>query len=363
MSRTAPGAVIVGTGFGVLTHLRAMRAAGFDVRALVGRDAEKARERARLFDVPNALTSLDEALALPGVEAVAVATPPHSHCEIVLAALAAGKHVLCEKPFARDAAEGERMLAAAERAGVVHLLGTEFRFATGQALAARAVAGGAIGTPRLATFVLQMPALTDPAAELPDWWTRSSEGGGWLGAFGSHVIDQLQGLLGSFVEVSASLGALAHPDWTADDSYTIHFRTDRGAEGVLQSSCAARGPLLSTARVVGDRGTLWIAGDDVFVADAEGERKLDVPEDLVLPAPVPPPGELLVTAYDMLHSMGIDLAPYTRLYEGMLARMRGGASESGPVPATFAEGVSVQRVLDAARRSSTEGGAVTIKPV
>ena len=64
------GAVVVGTGFGCYTHVRALRAAGFDVHAVVGRDPAKTTERAALFDVPAALTSLDDAMALPGVDAV-----------------------------------------------------------------------------------------------------------------------------------------------------------------------------------------------------------------------------------------------------------------------------------------------------
>src|SRR6188472_2909113 len=71
------GAVVVGTGFGVLTHLRALRAAGFEVTALVGRDPAKTAERAELFGVPHACTSLEEALSHDRTEVVAVATPPH----------------------------------------------------------------------------------------------------------------------------------------------------------------------------------------------------------------------------------------------------------------------------------------------
>src|SRR5438309_1555286 len=126
----------VGTSFGCVTDVRALRAAGFEVVGLVGRDPEKSAERAERFEVPSGLTSLDAALALPGVDAVTVATPPHTHASIVLDAVAAGKHVVCEKPFARDAAEARQMLKAAEDAGVVHLLGTEFRWAPGQALLA-----------------------------------------------------------------------------------------------------------------------------------------------------------------------------------------------------------------------------------
>src|SRR5690606_25385006 len=128
---------------------------------------------------------------------------------IVLAVIASGKHVVCEKPFARDSAEGAAMLSAAERTRIIHLLGTEFRFGTGQATLTRAVRGGAIGTPRFGLFELQLPTHADPQAELPGWWQLESEGGGWLGAHGSHVIDQIRTTMGEIVGVSASLQRLS----------------------------------------------------------------------------------------------------------------------------------------------------------
>src|SRR5215831_8691981 len=164
------GAVVVGTGFGCITHARALRAAGIAVRALVGRDPVRTRQRAEQFGVDVALTSIDEALALDGVDAVTIATPPHTHAELALAAIAAGKHVICEKPFARDTAEARRVLAAAEAAGIVHVIGTEFRWDAGQATLARTVRSGAIGQPRLATVAMVVPMLADPAAEVPAWW-------------------------------------------------------------------------------------------------------------------------------------------------------------------------------------------------
>ena len=321
MNQDNLGAIVVGTGFGILTHTRALRAAGFDVRGLVGRNPAKTAERAKGAGIPNAATSLAEALALPGVDVVAVATPPHSHCEIVLESIAAGKHIVCEKPFARNAAEGQRMLDAAEAAGIVHLLGTEFRWSTGQALATRAIRAGVIGEPRLATFLLQLPTLADPAGEVPSWWSDAREGGGWLGAFASHVIDQIRVTLGEFEGVSASLSVLSERDWTADDTYTVHFRTTSGADGVIQSSAATWGPPLFTTRIAGSKGTLWIEGDHVQVADRDGQRSLDIPEDLRNDAPIPPPSELLHTTYDMMHSMGIDLAPYTKLFLALKDRI------------------------------------------
>ena len=363
MSTEAPGVVVVGTGFGVLTHVRALRRAGFEVVALVGRDPGRTASRAAAVGVERACGSLAEALELPGVGAVTVATPPHTHHDLVIQAVEAGCHVVCEKPFARDATEAAAMLDAARRAGVVHQLGTEFRWATGQATAARAVQRGVIGEPRLATFVFDAPLLADPDGEVPEWWGDAGSGGGWLGAYGTHVIDQLRTMLGEFEGVSASLHCLSGRDWSADDSYTVHFRTRSGASGMLSSSVGAWGPFGVTARLVGAGATLWLEGDVVRVADATGERELPVPEDLVLPAAEPPDPGLLVTAYDALHSTGMDLAPYTRLFSTFAARIRGATGPFDPAPATFVDGLANQRVLDAIRSSSASGGAwVDIEP-
>ena len=110
-----------------------MRAAGFTVEALVGRDPQRSQRRADWLGVARGLTSLDEALAIPGVEAVTIATPPAAHADVAIRVAEAGRHVLCEKPFALDAGEARAMLDAAEHAGVTHLVGHEFRWATEEA--------------------------------------------------------------------------------------------------------------------------------------------------------------------------------------------------------------------------------------
>ena len=347
-----PGVVIVGTGFGCITHLRALRAAGFEVHALVGRDPDKTRARAARFEVPHGLTDLGDALALPGVDAVAVATPPFTHAPITLDAIAAGRHVLCEKPFARNAAEAQLMLDAADVAGVVHCLGTEFRWSSGQASMARVVHSGAIGTPKLVTILMHLPMLADPAGEVPGWWGRADEGGGWLGAQAAHAVDQVRVMLGEFAGVSASLSQVAARDWDVEDTFTVHFRTRSGAAGILQSTIGAWGPPVFCTRVAGERGTVWADFDTVHVADASGTRTVPAPDDLPIAAPEPPPDDLLVTAYDGLHAFGIDLPPYTRLCEAFRARIEGRAVPDDPPLATFADGVAAMRVLDAIRESS-----------
>ena len=195
------GAVVIGTNYGVLAHVRALRNAGFVVLALVGRDTQKAAVRAKALGVPHGLGNLDEALTLPGVNVVSVTTPPHTHAEITLAAIAAGKHVLCEKPFALNLAQARELLSAAERAGVVHFMGNEYRFGTTQESLRRVVASGAIGDPTKAIIIRHRPSLTDPATELPPWWESAADGGGWLGALGSHIIDQVRSTVGEFEAV------------------------------------------------------------------------------------------------------------------------------------------------------------------
>jgi predicted dehydrogenase len=353
------GVAVVGTGFGCLTHVRTLRAAGFDVRALVGRDVGKTSERAQRFAIPNACTSLSEALGLGGVDAVTIATPPHSHASIARDAIAAGKHVLCEKPFTRDATEARELLAAAERAGVVHLLGAEMRFNPGQALFTRVVRSGEIGDARLATFLMHVPLLADAGAEVPGWWSDAAAGGGWLGAHAPHVIDQVRTTVGEIAGVSASLPRIVERAWTAEDSYLVSFRTTNGAAGVMESVAADRGPMLITARVVGTLGTAWAAGDRVRVSDANGTREVAVPDELRVAPPEPPPADLLVTAYDQLHSFGIDYGPYVRLCEHFLARIEGRTPPAGPEPATFADGVANMAVMDAIRASAATGGDFT----
>src|SRR5207237_5531620 len=105
--------------------------------------------------------------------------------------------------------------------------------AAGQALLDRVVRGGAIGEPRLATFILHLPILADPSGELPDWWANAEQGGGWLGAHAPHVIDQIRVMLGEIDGVSAGLTLASDRAAGAEDSYTVHFRTRSGVAGVM----------------------------------------------------------------------------------------------------------------------------------
>lgn len=347
-----PGAVVVGTGFGCRVHVPALRAAGFEVVGLVGTDPDRTRRRAERAGVAHAFTDLADALARDDVVAVTIATPPHTHAPIAVAAVGAGRHVICEKPFALDAAEARAMLAAAESAGVTHLVGHEFRWAPERALGARAIAGGAIGEPRFASFVSYVPLVADPDARVPDWWFDRGSGGGWLGASGSHVVDQIRTWLGELESVSATLAVVSDRREVAEDSFTVRFRLRGGADGVLQQTAAAWGPYSGITKVAGTDGSLWTEGDAVWLADRDGTRVLSVPDDL---APLPAPEVSDDPRHAFTH---LEVGPYTRLCEALMAGVQGRAHEA-PVPApTFADGVACMTVLDAIRASAAAGGDV-----
>jgi predicted dehydrogenase len=345
MARNNLRAVVAGTVFGARVQVPALRAAGFEVAGLVGTDVRRTAERAEAAGVPQAFTDLEAAIARTQADVVAIATPPYTHRDLVMTALAHGCHILCEKPFAKDAAEGREMLEAAHRAGVVHVAGHEFRWTPSQALAARVLAEGVIGEPRFMTLVLYMPFIGARGADMPPWWYDQDAGGGWLGASGSHAIDQVRTWAGEFSAVSAALPAVSVPTDGAEDSFAIRFTLANGVEGVLQQSGGAVGPGAEFARVAGTAGTLWLQDGGVWVADAKGTRQLPMPPDLTLPAAAPndPPP----------HMIGL----YTRLCEQMRALLEGRAPSGPPTP-TFADAVACMAVLDAVRASAARGGAL-----
>jgi predicted dehydrogenase len=349
-----PGAVVAGTGFGCRVHVPALRNAGFIVHALVGRDASRTRRRADRLGVEHSCTSLTDALALPGVDAVTIATPPDAHAPLTIEACEAGRHVLCEKPFALDAVEAELMMAAAERAGVTHLVGHEFRWAPDRAVAARAIASGAIGEPRTFSLVSYVPLVADPAAAVPEWWFVGDRGGGWLGASGSHLVDQVRTWFGEIAAVSATLPRVgARDDVTAEDTFVIRLTTCSGVEGTLQQTAASWMPGVSGISVVaGTSGTIELTAEGTFLSDRAGRRLLAVPDDLRLPAT---PG---VSDDPRERYTHLELGPYTRLAEVLYAGAQGRPFTPAVPPATFADGLAGMRVLDAIRASAAAGGAV-----
>jgi predicted dehydrogenase len=261
--------------------------------------------------------------------------------------------VLCEKPFALDGAQADEMLHEAQAAGIAHAVGHEFRYASARVVVGDAIAAGDIGVPRVASLVQFVPLLAEPAARMPGWWFDRDRGGGWLGASGSHVIDQVRCWLGEFESVSASLPTVADREKTAaEDSFVVRFGLRSGAEGVLVQTAAAWTNAAGVTVVAGTRGTVGIDDDQAWLADAAGRRPLEIPSDLaVVPARSAEPD----ARERFTH---LELGPYTRLCQCLRASIVGSESPSRVPMPTFADGVACMQVIDAIRTSAASGGSL-----
>lgn len=340
-------AIVVGTGFGCRVHIPALRAAGFEVVALVGRDEERLRRKAAENAVPTSFTDLDEAISATGARLVTIATTPDTHAALAHRAIARGCHVLCEKPFAFDAVQGAALLKAAEDAQIVHMVSHEFRWLPERALFGQAIREGLIGEPRFLAMDQFIPFCADPAARLPRWWFDRAAGGGWLGAGGSHLIDQIRAWLGDFHSLSANLLTVSDRTDVAEDTYSMRFLTTGGVEGTMQQSAGAWGQGASLCRCAGSKGTVWIEAGKVFVADHSGTRQLDVPPALALP----PAADARAP---------FELGPFIRLAEALKAAIEARPLPGTIAPPTFHDGLACMEVMDAMRASAAEGGALQV---
>lgn len=348
-------AIVVGTGFGCRVHIPALRAAGFEVVGLVGRDAERLQRKAADNAVAAHFTDLDEAITATGAKLVTIATTPNTHAGLAHQAIKRGCHVLCEKPFAFDANEGAALLDAAEDAKIVHMVAHEFRWLPERALFGRAIRDGLIGEPRFLVMDQFLPFCADPHARLPRWWFDKDAGGGWLGASGSHLIDQIRAWFGDLHSLSASLMTVSDRIDVAEDSYSMRFVTKSGVEGSMQQSAGAWGEPTSLYRCAGSKGTVWIDAGKVFVADSTGTRQLAVPSDLQLP-PAPPAAD----ASSSNRLSHFEIGPFTRLAQALKAAIEGLPVASAVAPPTFRDGLACMRIIDAMHASAADGGAVQI---
>jgi predicted dehydrogenase len=343
--------LVAGTGHGLRVLVPALRANGFVVVGLVGVNPDRTRRRADSNAVPQAFTDLDTAITATGAAAVAIATPPHTHAPLVHTALSRRCHVLCEKPFAKDAQEARAMLAAAEHAGVVHVIGNQLRMRPERVMVARAIAQGLIGEPRLISITQYTGLVASPDVKWPPtWWFDNQAGGGWLGASGSHMIDMVRTWLGEFASLSAALPIVSDREGVAEDSYLLRFRMESDVEGVLMQTGAAWGEFASMTRVAGTSGTLSMEDGAVRLSNRNGTRELPIPPELALTpeAPSDDPRKMY------LH---IELPPARRLCQAWHAAITGKAPGAVSV-ATFADGVACMQVIDAIRASAAAGGVL-----
>jgi predicted dehydrogenase len=202
---------IVGSGFGGAVHAPAYALhPRFEVVAIASpTSAERvARER----KIPHAFPSVEAMLAGVELDVVSVASPPFDHHRSVLAALAAGKNVLCEKPFALTVAQAEEMAALAARAGTATALAFEFRYLPTVRALAELVENGHLGALReIEVARLGRELLERETRRERGWWFSRERGGGVANAFMPHFFDLANHLSGRTVQATHGLLRTANP--------------------------------------------------------------------------------------------------------------------------------------------------------
>jgi predicted dehydrogenase len=297
--------------------------------------------------IPHGFASVQEALDWGEFDAVTNVTPDAAHYATTLPFLAAGKHVLCEKPLATNAAHASEMAEAAAKAGVVNMVNLTYRNVPALQKAAQMVRDGAIGTIRHFEASYLQSWLTQPAwgqwDREPQWlWRLSTKHGskGVLGDVGIHILDfatfiagmdatQISCLLQTFDKAPG--GQIGDYVLDANDSATMQVRLANGALGTVAATRFATGHLNDLRlRVYGMTGGL-----EVRFEKAESHLRACLGEDINT-----------ATWHD------VDCPPVTTVYQRFIAAIRG----DGPADPDFARGAALQVLLDKAEASAVEGG-------
>lgn len=351
------GVGIIGAGFARTTQIPGFKACrGARLVAIASNHRENAERVAREFGIENVANDWRELIARDDVDLVSVVTPPSTHREMTMAALDAGKAVLCEKPMAMSAGEADAMRNRAQQAGVLALIDHELRFLAGRRKMRELLRSGEIGHVRHAKLLFRSDSRAE-AERAWNWWSGFEYGGGALGAIGSHVIDAFRWLLGA--EVSRVFGSLAthvteRPDQqtgemrrvTTDDEANLLLRfadsaLTKGATANISLSMVEQGSGLHRLEIFGSRGALMIEGDGELWRSETGAgewTRIEVER-----------GELPPGMRDNEWSRG-----FTAFSRALIDALREGlVSVEGA--ATFDDGYRTQLVLDAARRSHESG--------
>lgn len=197
---------IIGTGFGAKVHVPAFRAVpDVEIAGIAGQDGAKTGRIASRLGIARAYDSWHELVSDDRIAAVVIAVPPARHYEIVMAALRAGKHVLCEKPFGLGADEARDMLRMADETGLIGMVDYMFRLAPERLRLKELLRANRIG--RIVRANVEWTLAGRAASSTSrSWQFDPLLGGGVLSGFGSHVVDYLEWLLGSIRSVAAKLG-------------------------------------------------------------------------------------------------------------------------------------------------------------
>ncbi|MGY1834478.1 Gfo/Idh/MocA family protein [Blastococcus sp. SYSU DS0510] len=383
------GIGLIGYAFMGAAHSHAWRTAPhfFDLplrpelTVLAGRDPAKVAEAAGKLGWRGTETDWRRVVEREDVDLVDVCTPGNTHAEIAIAALEAGKHVLCEKPLANTVAEAEAMAEAAAKAatrGVRSMVGFTYRRVPAIGLARKLVADGRIGEVRHVRAQYLQDWIADPSAPMSWRLEKDKAGSGALGDIGAHVVDLTQYITGqTLTGVSAALetfvterplpaesgklggvGGAGTGQVTVDDAAAFLARFTGGALGVFEATRFALGRKNGIRiEINGSAGSLAFDFEDMNVlqffdgsepAETAGFRRIIVTE---------PEHPYVGAWWPAGHGLGYEHG-FTHQVVDLVTAIAAGED---PAP-SFADGLQVQRVLDAVERSAADRSAWTEIP-
>jgi predicted dehydrogenase len=335
--------------------------------AICGRDKAAAESAAARLGWAATETDWRALIARDDVQLIDIAAPGSLHAPIAIAALQAGKHVLCEKPLANTLAEAERMAAAADAAfpsGARAMVGFNYRRVPALALARRLVEQGRIGTLRHVRAVYLQDWLVDPDSPLTWRMQADRAGSGALGDLGAHIIDLARFLTGDEITgVSAVSATFVEQRPLADDEGTGQVTVDDAVVFTARFGSGALGSFEATRYAAGRKNGLRIElngaagslafdlerlnelefydGDDTDGGATAGFRRILVTE---------PEHPYLSGWWPPGHTLGWENT-FTNQARDLLTAIADGGQ---PTP-SFGDGLAVQRVLDAVQRSAAAG--------
>ncbi|MEX1020102.1 MAG: Gfo/Idh/MocA family oxidoreductase [Litorilinea sp.] len=362
MTKSSPTVGYIGSGWTERVQIRAFQLGGLTAQAICSGNPENARRVAEKFAIPEIHEDWRSLIESPQVDIVSIVTPPHLHVEIAGAALAAGKHVICEKPTALNTQQAEAMLAAAQAAPhQLAIIDHELRFHPHRQKLRRLLRDNTLGT----LLHLDIEAASAHRLDRHAPWTWHSDanvGGGILGAFGSHLLDLARWLVGRIDGLSATLttGHLVRADRhtgnkrnvTSDDHVSLQIRFASGLRGAITASALDPGTGGNSVQIVGTGGAARIdKSDRLWVKIGENYHEQEWEE---------------VTNHDTTpreHAAFAGNNPFAKgsiyLAQAIVTALDS-ANPQLTDAATFYDGLVVQRMLDAARASHTQQQWVSI---
>ena len=350
------GIGIIGTGFARTTQIPAFQACpGARIVTIASGKRENAERVAAEFGIPEVADDWRGVVRHEEVDLVCISTPPSTHHEIAIAALEAGKHVLCEKPLAMNAKEADKMRQSSRMFGRLALVDHELRFLPGRLRAYELVQSGALGVIRHVKLTFRYDKRAS-AERRWDWWSDEKMGGGILGAVGSHGIDAFRWILGTevaqvFAQFATHLKERQDANGgkrfvTTDDECNLLLRfkdseLTPGTTGAMALSSVEAGAPEHRLEIYGAEGALLVEGNGELWRAAVGANAWEpVRFDLGDIAPgIKPSG------------WARGFTAFSRL---IIETLQSGETKL-PGAATFEDGHFTQQVLDAAHHSHEQG--------